>query len=52
MIDFATELKKYEPVVEIENANADIAEQDAKDVMELLQYLFAGVVDAESGAGE
>ena len=49
MIDFATELKKYETVVEIENANADIAEADAKDIMELLQYLFAGVMAEEKG---
>jgi hypothetical protein len=41
MIDFAKELKKYEPVLEIEGSDEDIAESDAKDVMELLQYLFA-----------
>jgi len=49
MIDFAKELKKYEPVVDIETRDEDIAESDAKDVMELLQYLFT-FDDAESGA--
>jgi len=49
MIDFAKELKKYEPVVEIEAVNEDIAEADAKDVMELLQHLFSAGKE-ESGA--
>ena len=45
MIDFEKELKKYEPVVEIEELDDDIAEADAKDVMELLQYLFTDVAE-------
>ena len=47
MIDFEAELKKYEPVVEIETFEDGIAENDSKDVMELLQYLFA-IADGES----
>ncbi|MDR2167736.1 MAG: hypothetical protein LBE35_07810 [Clostridiales bacterium] len=48
MIEFAKELKKFEPVLEIENFDEDIAESDARDVMELLQYLFASY-DTDGG---
>jgi len=52
MIDFTQELKKFESVIEIEDVNEDIAEADAKDVMQLLQYLFdARNKQGESGAG-
>ena len=48
MIDFANELAKFEPVLEIEDVDDGLAQSDAKDVMELLQYLFASS-SAESG---
>jgi len=41
MIDFVEELKTYEPVLDIEELDENLAEGDARDVMELLQYLFA-----------
>jgi len=41
MIDFKKELKKFEPVLEIEGIEEDVADTDAKDMAQLLQYLFA-----------
>ncbi|MCL2574881.1 MAG: hypothetical protein FWE33_00470 [Defluviitaleaceae bacterium] len=41
MIDFKSELKKFKPVLEVDNIEEDVVDCDAKDVMELLQYLFA-----------
>ena len=40
MIDFQKELAKYEPVLEIDQLE-EMAEEDNKDILELLQYLFA-----------
>jgi len=41
MIDFKKELEKFEPVLEIDNLEEGVADGDAKDMLELLQYLFA-----------
>jgi hypothetical protein len=41
MIDFTKELKKYEPVLEIDNLEDEVAPGDVQDIMSLLQYLFA-----------
>ncbi|MCL2620983.1 MAG: hypothetical protein FWD97_08645 [Defluviitaleaceae bacterium] len=48
MIDFQKELKKYQPVLEVDKLPEEIAEGDTKDMMELLQYLFA----KEQGKGD
>lgn len=48
MIDFQKELKKYEPILEVDQLPEDITQGDTKDMMELLQYLF----DKEQGKGE
>ncbi|MCL2854496.1 MAG: hypothetical protein FWE21_02630 [Defluviitaleaceae bacterium] len=41
MIDFQKELKKYQPLPEADGAEEADNQGDAKDMMELLQYLFA-----------
>ena len=41
MIDFTKELKKYEPVLEVENLEKEVAPGDALDILTLLQYLFS-----------
>ena len=42
MIDFQKELKKYEPVLEVgQEASEEVSGEDSKDMMDLLQYLFA-----------
>ena len=41
MIDFQKELKKYTPVLEIENIEDEIAQVgDVEDIVELLQHLI------------
>jgi len=39
MIEFKKELKKYEPVLEIEDIEEDVADDGTQDILELLQYL-------------
>ena len=41
MIDFTKELKKFEPVLEVENLENEVAPGDVQDILSLLQYLFA-----------
>ncbi|MCL2235692.1 MAG: hypothetical protein FWB98_04515 [Defluviitaleaceae bacterium] len=43
MIDFQKELKKYEPVLEVgqEASEEETTDNNSKDMMDLLQYLFA-----------
>ncbi|MCL2753098.1 MAG: hypothetical protein FWE44_03005 [Defluviitaleaceae bacterium] len=41
MIDFKKEIKKFEPVLEIEDIEDGVMDDGAKDMMELLQFLFA-----------
>ncbi|MCL2353208.1 MAG: hypothetical protein FWC69_01105 [Defluviitaleaceae bacterium] len=42
MIDFQKELKKYAPVLEIDNIEGEIAQVgDVEDIVELLQHLSA-----------
>ena len=38
-MDFKKELKRYGPILEIENLEDDVAECDAKDIMEMLAHL-------------
>ena len=39
MIDFEEELKKYEPAIEVEQAEADIMARDLTDLTDLLMNL-------------
>jgi len=41
MIDFTKELKKFEPVLEVENLEKEVAPGDVQDILTLLQYLVA-----------
>jgi len=41
MIDFTKELKKFEPVLEVENLEKEVAPGDVQDILTLLQYLAA-----------
>lgn len=41
MIDFEEELKKYEPAIEVEQAEADIKARDLTDLTDLLFNLSA-----------
>ncbi len=39
MIDFEEELKKYEPAIEVEQAEADIKARDLTDLTDLLMNM-------------
>ena len=39
MIDLKEELKKYEPILEVDNIEQSIKSEEIKDVMDLLQYI-------------
>ena len=39
MINFEEELKKYKPVLEVDDLQDGVGGNDVKDIMELLQYL-------------
>ena len=41
MIDFEEELKKYEPAIEVEQAEADIKGRDLTDLTDLLVNISA-----------
>jgi hypothetical protein len=41
MIDFEEELKKYEPAIEVEQAEADIKSRDLTDLTDLLANISA-----------
>ena len=49
MIDFNEELKKYKPVLEIEELEDGVHANDVSDIMELLQHLskVASAADKE-----
>ena len=51
MINFDEEIKKYEPVLEVDDLQDGVGGNDVKDIMELLQYLStkikAGVPEKE-----
>ncbi|MCL2396950.1 MAG: hypothetical protein FWC93_02685 [Defluviitaleaceae bacterium] len=44
MIDFNEELKKYKPVLGVEELQDGVSGNDVKDIMELLQHLSGKVV--------
>ena len=48
MIDFNEELRKFKPVLEVEELEEDAMATDVKDMLELLQYLSAKVAVPES----
>jgi len=39
MIDFYAELKKFKPVLEVEELQEEVSGADVKDMLELLQHL-------------
>ena len=39
MINFEEELKKYKPVLEVDDLSEGVGVNDVKDILELLQYL-------------
>ena len=39
MLDFKTELKKYQPLVEIEEVEETIHSEEIRDVIDLLQHV-------------
>ncbi|MCL1935591.1 MAG: hypothetical protein FWF57_04345 [Defluviitaleaceae bacterium] len=39
MLDFKTELKKYQPILDIEDVEENIHSEEIKDIIDLLQYL-------------
>jgi len=39
MINFDEELKKYKPVLEVDDLQEGVGGNDVKDILELLQYL-------------
>jgi hypothetical protein len=41
MIDFTKELKKFRPVLEVDNLEEEIAPGEVQDILMLLQHLFA-----------
>jgi len=49
MINFDEELKKYKPVLEVDDLQEGVNGTDIKDILELLQYLSAknGVPERE-----
>jgi hypothetical protein len=48
VIDFEEELKKYEPAIEVEQAEADIK---ARDLTDLTDLLFNMTAQQQSGGG-
>ena len=48
MVDFKDELKKFSPLLEVDNLNDDEDLSDVQDILELLQHLSGKVkLDAE-----
>jgi len=47
MINFQEELKKYKPVLEIEELEEDSVNSDIKDMIELLQQLTGSLGNKE-----
>jgi len=43
MIDFDEELKRYKPVLEVDELQERVGGNDVKDILELLQHLSAKV---------
>ena len=39
MIDLKEELKKYEPILEMDSVEKSIKSDEIKDIMDLLQYI-------------
>ena len=51
MINFDEELKKFKPVMEVDDLQDRVGNGDVKDILELLQYLSAKA-DAPQKEGE
>jgi len=49
MINFDEELKKYKPVLEVDDLQDGMGGNDVKDILELLQYLSTKAGAAKSG---
>ncbi|MDR2183742.1 MAG: hypothetical protein LBE55_06165 [Clostridiales bacterium] len=47
MINFDEELKKYKPVLEVDDLQEGVGVNDVKDILEMLQYLSAKIVAPE-----
>jgi len=47
MINFDEELKKYKPVLEVDDLQDKVGGNDVKDMLELLQYLSTKVKMSE-----
>jgi len=39
MIDFKTEIKKYEPIMELEQVGDSVSSDEIRDVIDMLQHL-------------
>ena len=45
LLDFKEELKKYKPVMGMEDVEKSIKSDEVKDVMDLLQYLSTKITE-------
>ena len=45
LLDFKEELKKYKPVMGMEDVEKSIKSDEVKDVMDLLQYLSTKIAE-------
>ncbi|MCL2852599.1 MAG: hypothetical protein FWE20_06155 [Defluviitaleaceae bacterium] len=45
MLDFKEELKKYKPVMGMEDVEKSIKSDEVKDVMDLLQYISTKITE-------